>query len=533
VLLSPAKLLLRLADTEYALRKLVGEREGRHASLEHVASESYALLGADDQAVWRRLSVFRGSFDLETAALVADVDDAGPCLARLVGASMLERTMDGEDVRFRFLVPLRSFALRCLEESGETTGARDRHRAACLAMAERLRPLVDGPDFVDAMREYRRWFDDVLQVVDLAVRDGLGLEEAVQMAERLSFFFVFLGPMREWQVRMMDLVAAARGRVTEMTLARGLVGMGTVCLYNSNWEPAYNAGLEALPTLEAHGSRSDSGFVCNMIGLSLLFARHVGIHRFDEVEPWLRQCLERVGDKEKPGPGDLWHPGAAASGAYSNLGWLGREQGRGEEAIENLKRGLEIADRHGVVRVRPSLLLGVAHALDSMDRVEEAYAYTSRAVEAAEEIGMNFNLFSAHSTAWIECLLLGDHGSALRHAQTTASLTKSSGHPEDTNSVLAMLGVTEYLIGSHERGLRNWELAIRASIQIKNWTPPPRLQWLVDIVQAIKPGPPIKMDDPLIVSAMAESMEHFRLAALAQAKERQDQGQHPEGDGQA
>jgi predicted ATPase/DNA-binding CsgD family transcriptional regulator len=134
--LGPAGLLAALAD---ALRLLSGGRGGekRHRSLHAVLSWSYDLLDEDEQALFRRLGVFVGAFDIDAAAAVGgDRARVADLLGRLVDKSLVVHVR-GSLSRWRLLETVRAFATAQLSAAGEEdkTQARHLHWAADTASA--------------------------------------------------------------------------------------------------------------------------------------------------------------------------------------------------------------------------------------------------------------------------------------------------------------------------------------------------------------------------------------------------------------
>ncbi|TDE36823.1 LuxR C-terminal-related transcriptional regulator [Actinomadura sp. 6K520] len=138
-----------LAALDDVLRLLSGGRGSveRHRSLRAVLGWSHDLLTDDERTLFRRLSVFAGSFDLAAAAAVAADPATGPpgrtadLLGRLVDKSLVAGPARG---RWRLPATVRAFAAERLEDSGEGDAVRDRHLRWAAATAAELEGRMDG-----------------------------------------------------------------------------------------------------------------------------------------------------------------------------------------------------------------------------------------------------------------------------------------------------------------------------------------------------------------------------------------------------
>ena len=113
----------------------------RHQTLRAALEWSYGLLTPAEQAVFRRLGVFVGSFDLERAQHVAagaELDEWSVLdqLGALVDKSLV-MALSGDLPRYRLLESGRAYALEKLHEAGETEATMERHSQAMCALFER------------------------------------------------------------------------------------------------------------------------------------------------------------------------------------------------------------------------------------------------------------------------------------------------------------------------------------------------------------------------------------------------------------
>jgi predicted ATPase/DNA-binding winged helix-turn-helix (wHTH) protein len=106
----------------------------RHQTLNAVLDWSYALLSAEERQVLRRLSIFAGSFTIESAQSVAATDaidsaDIVAVVASLIAKSLVSANVAHLQPRYRLLDTTRAYALQKLEESEELKEMQFRHAA--------------------------------------------------------------------------------------------------------------------------------------------------------------------------------------------------------------------------------------------------------------------------------------------------------------------------------------------------------------------------------------------------------------------
>jgi predicted ATPase len=141
-LLSPSAIHTRLASRLQLLTGGPRDLPARQQTLRQAIDWSYDLLNANEQRLFRRLSVFAGGCTLEAVESVCDAkQDLG--LDVLDGmASMVDKSLarqieqaDGEP-RFVMLETIREYGMAKLAESGEEPLTRRAHAAYCLVLAE-------------------------------------------------------------------------------------------------------------------------------------------------------------------------------------------------------------------------------------------------------------------------------------------------------------------------------------------------------------------------------------------------------------
>ena len=98
----------------------------RHKSLRATLDWSYGLLSPVEQVVLRRLAVFSGCFDMESAHAIGRdehirIDDVADTLTNLVAKSLLTTDTTGEQLLYRLPDTIRAYALEKLQDSNELT----------------------------------------------------------------------------------------------------------------------------------------------------------------------------------------------------------------------------------------------------------------------------------------------------------------------------------------------------------------------------------------------------------------------------
>src|SRR5207248_5997942 len=124
-LLPPQALLRRLEHRLEVLTSGAQDLPARQRTLRDTLQWRYDLLSAEEQRLFRWLSVFACGFSLEAAAAVCNSGSEPPLdvltgVASLLDKSLVQQTEQvGEELRFRMLETLFEFGLACLRTNGE------------------------------------------------------------------------------------------------------------------------------------------------------------------------------------------------------------------------------------------------------------------------------------------------------------------------------------------------------------------------------------------------------------------------------
>ncbi|HET6313322.1 MAG TPA: tetratricopeptide repeat protein, partial [Chloroflexia bacterium] len=228
-LLSPQALLVRLEKRLPLLTGGTQDMQPRHKTLRDTIAWSYELLDAEEQKVFRALSVFAGGLTEASAEAILDFgfwildSETGPqiqnpkskiqnLITSLVNKSLVRHT--GES-RLGMLETEREFAWQQLEASGELEQVRERHAAYFLGVAERAEPELRGAEPEKWLRVLDDELDNLRAALDWSLQPGdPQLERAevgLRIASALQRFWQMRGHLFEGQERLARLVTATAG----------------------------------------------------------------------------------------------------------------------------------------------------------------------------------------------------------------------------------------------------------------------------------------------------------------------------------
>jgi predicted ATPase/DNA-binding winged helix-turn-helix (wHTH) protein len=203
----------------------------RQQTLRGAMDWSYETLSERERWLLRRLSVFRSSFGLASAAALASdnrATDPPDELMELVAKSLVAADMSGQDMRYRLLATTRAYAFEKLVEAGEDAAALRCHAHHVRDLAERMAAAWSTEGLRGSREEVA--IDDVRAALEWAYSDNgdpaLGFATtlaAIPLAARLSLHAEF----RAYAIRALEHASRAGTleRDTEMKLAFGLGGL--------------------------------------------------------------------------------------------------------------------------------------------------------------------------------------------------------------------------------------------------------------------------------------------------------------------
>jgi predicted ATPase/class 3 adenylate cyclase len=249
-LLSPDAILARLEHQLSVLAAGSRDLPERQQTLRGAIAWSYDLLDPPCRRLLDRLSVFRGTFELEAAEAVCGPtaelgQDPLDGLASLADQSLVRSLeVDGEP-RFAMLETIREFAAEILAGTGEQAEIERRHSAWYLDLAQRAARELSGADQRAWLERLETAHDNIRAVLDRATEAGDG-PSAIGLAYAAWRFWQKRGHLYEARRRLDAMAEADWSRFDPVLRARLMEALGGVAWWQGDirgMRPAYEEAV--------------------------------------------------------------------------------------------------------------------------------------------------------------------------------------------------------------------------------------------------------------------------------------------------
>lgn len=371
-LFTPGELTFRLRSRMSLLATDARDVPERHRTLRAALSWSHDLLGPDERAPFRRLSVFAGGWTLDAVGAVCAVRDPVATTASLVDKSLVRRTGSPGDVgRFGMLESLREFAAEQLDRAGETEETRARHAEYFAAEATGITARVGTPRERAAVEEVGAEVGNLRQALTWSLAaDQPAL--ALRLATALAWYAYTRGRLGDGQAtlqRAIDAADAAPGPPDD-ALAEALLFAGVVAFGRGDLDGAARHLLRSQEVDEGVGSPQRTAIASAFLGH---LARTRGCPR-DAVAH--HQRARALHEQMANAPGIAW--------SRYDLGLLARREGDTAGAAEHLSASLATFRDLGYRWALGCAAWALATVELRRGRVTEAAALLEEALACAE-----------------------------------------------------------------------------------------------------------------------------------------------------
>ena len=394
--MAPGDLLERLDDRFRLLGAGSRARPGRSQTLRAAVDWSHELAGPAERVVWRRLSVFAGSFGLAAAEAVCsgagvERERIVDLIGRLVDASILTMAQGGHRGRYRMLETVRLYGTERLAEAGEEAELRHRHAAWYAGLISPAgRPWWGSPGQADMLDLLDAEWANVEAALDFCAGSPAGAEPGLpelglQMAADLWLYWLVRGRYQigRGHLRTFLAIAPAPGA----TRAMALWAFGWLAQATGDHDAALASFEEARQVSQQAGADRELAYA--LLGLGLVRLRLGETELAGELLAASRETMTRVDDAA--GRGLALYYSATAMAA----------DGRLADAWQLALEGLDASDLAGdtVGRGISNTLLGITEWLSG--DLQAAEARIKEAVRIQDRIGHRWGMAtSLESLAW-------------------------------------------------------------------------------------------------------------------------------------
>jgi len=443
-LLPPQALLSRLMSRLQVLTGGARTLPTRQQTLRNTLQWSYDLLDAEEQRLFRRLSIFVGGCELSAVeALCRGVEDQSTDVLNVI-ASLLDKSFvqqveqAGNEPRFMMLETMREFGLEALAASGEMEAIRRAHAAYYLRLAEEAEPEWDGPQQAAWSERLEREHDNVRAAMQWSLErgeTGHGIELALRFGGALRRFWQVRGYLSEGRAFLEQVLARSEGIVVAVRV-KALIAMGHVAVIQSDYDRVEAACKESLALCQKLEDTADSARTLYLLGWVAWMKGNLASARalLEQTVALYRQ----IGDKT----GIAW--------SFMHLAITVGRQGdyaKGRTLFEeNLARQRELGNKRGIAfslcNFTQMLFVSQHDAAMVRSLLEESLALF-------REIGDKWGVASASMFLGQVALQQGDVTTARSLAKESVRLCREVGHRWVTSQSLAIFATVAVV--QHDR----------------------------------------------------------------------------------
>jgi predicted ATPase/DNA-binding SARP family transcriptional activator len=343
----------------------------RHRSLWAAFDHSWKLLSEDEQAAFRRLSVFRGGFERSAAEHVAGASLS--ILSALVDKSLVHRSGSG---RYEIHELLRQYAHNKLVDAGEAEAINRKHLDWFLKLAEQTHVELWGAADPARVQRLEAECDNLRVALEWSTTSGEA-EEGLRLAVVLTWFWYVRADLSEGRHWLRRALEAGKDASPELR-AVALSYSGNLAIAQRDLERGMALIEACLPACHDTGNFYEMGW-------ALLHAGFAALQQGD-----FEQAAERYAESTGMFTRVGYDPGVATMLVYRGV--LACHQGDYERARTFIQEGLpllrEVGDRVAVARG----LLGLGLSAFHQDTLERAEGFFKEGLSLAREIGARLDM---------------------------------------------------------------------------------------------------------------------------------------------
>ena len=376
----------------------------RHQSLRSAFEQSWRLLGRREQAVLRRLSVFKGGFRRAAAGEVSGATI--PILASLVDKSLLHVTASGRYDRHPLVFQYTREKVSQRPEEQSTASAK--HAAYFLKLAQELRPALLRPKHgneIGALTTLAEEHQNLQEALRWSLEHDLAL--ALKLAGALRSYWEIRGHLEEACEWLEAALAQPAEHVPDRIRFPAITTCGWFFFLRDQRGRAHELFAEALELSQLTGRPRDKAEALNLLGLlaleegdleeaESLCQQSLSLHRAAGNERGVAVTLSNLGNiarcRKDYGKAAAFYEESLAlhrrleirrsqAIALANLGFLALHTSDIERSAKNFAESLAVRRELGDLTGLAHGLLGVAVLLCRLEDYQQSAVFLGAADE--------------------------------------------------------------------------------------------------------------------------------------------------------
>ena len=376
--ISPEEIVLRLNDR---FRLLTGGSRTalpRHQTLRAAIEWSYHMLGGLEGVLFRRLSLFCGSFSLQAAESVCEDEalqsfEVLDCICRLVDKSLLILEQSEGSARYRMLETIREFAFERLRESDEIPSMQVRFMNFFLNFTRQAENELSGPAQGEWLAKLEIEIENLRAALSWNVQDTELPRNQLHMAIALSKFWLVRGYWEEGLAYLCRVVASPAVDALASERARALNSCGSLACQLGRYSEALRHYEQSLVIRRDLKDERAAAATLNNLGMV-----HRNQREFETARPLFDEALKLFRK--------LGHDSAVAA-CLTNMAAVEHATGEYAEAHQSAQEALALFRKIGDQ-------LGISASLTELGRValaqgqwNAAQSYLEESLELSRKLG--------------------------------------------------------------------------------------------------------------------------------------------------
>jgi predicted ATPase/DNA-binding CsgD family transcriptional regulator len=456
--------ILAHLDSEVGILTTQRSTDPRHQTMTATIDWSHRLLTPSERVLFRRLSVFRGGFTLESAQAIC-TDEVlaavfGP-LGGLVEKSMVvpEKPDDG-GTRFRLLELQAAYAAEKLRAAGEQAALQRRHHEFFLdALEARAGGLIGAWTRVAGVAQ-ATWKRRELANLWAATRwaransEDFGLEIAGLL---VSDPLLEATQLRSWILELLDQLPEdrpikSRRHPDEDPLFLAINGAALLSELQGDIRGSLDLARRAIDLASQDHTRHSKER--QALALNQLASGLMQLDRLDDAQSALERAMSVVVDMDNP---------RLLAWLHDSLGWLALYQGRFEAARESLGHAAALSEAQIPTLQLSRVLVGLANAELACGDIDNAERCWRTSLSIARALGGPFNSLEGLAGLVRIAAVRGDHFRAIRlaaaHQRASHELSGDS-EPYARGQLLHSIDLSRTHLGPH-RSDKAWSVGLK------------------------------------------------------------------------